>query len=455
MSDATETESAGSDLFVERAHLPFVIGAFAIALFGGFALALALPLDALFRGVSLSWLEHAQVHGHLQAVGFAGFFIVGVSYRIAPRFSGSPLAYQRLVAPSFFLLSGGVLARFVGQPVADVGPFGVLMMLSGWLELVGVACFALILITTTAPARRRGDPSAWLFSAGAFWFLVQAVLNALWLTELWDDGRTVLAGDRSSAILLPQFLGVHLMFIFAVGLRSFPVFFAADRAGPRPQLIAVVLAQTGLVLATVAAITDVAVGPRPWLIEAVGLALFGVALIWLTLFTGWWRSPIRLRPGSQPFALTLQLAMAWCVFTGFLLISGAIAALAGSRPVEIATIDSVRHVIGLGVITTTIVGMAQLILPEFAGERLRRPPSAWRGTVLGLALATATALRVGARLFEDSLSSDAFYWLMAVAGTIALAVIVILAFYFWRAVRGLGDIIQLAQSRARNITPLQ
>lgn len=440
-------------LFVERAHLPFVISAFVIALLGGFSLALALPIDALIQGVSLSWLEHAQVHGHLQAVGFAGFFIVGLSYRIAPRFTAQPLGPQALVAPSFYLLGTGVLARFVGQPVANLEPFGTLMALSGWLELAGVACFAVIILSTTGAARRRGDPTALLFSAGAVWFLVAALLNAVWLTELWLDDRTVMAGDRNAAILLPLFFGLHLSFIFGVALRTFPVFFDATRSAVRPQQAAFVLSQLGLTLAAIAAVLDVAVGPRPWLLEAAGLTLFGIALIWLTLFTGWWRSPIRLRPGSQPFALTLQLAMAWCVIAGALLVLASFSAVGDERAVEFATFDAVRHVIGIGVVTTTIVGMAQLILPEFAGERLRRPPGAWRGTGLAVALAAATALRAGARLFEDTLSFEAFHWLIAVAGTLALGAIVILAYYFWRAFRGFGDIIQFSQERVRNVPP--
>ena len=440
-------------LFVERAHLPFVLAAFALAILGGFSLALALPIDALFRGLSLSWVEHAQVHGHVQAFGFAALFIVGVSYRIGPRFSGNPIQHPRLVAPSFYLLCGGVVARFVGQPVSDVEPFGAIMALSGWLELAGAACFALVTIDTVAPARRRGDPTALLFTAGAAWFLVAAVLNAIWVTELWLDGGTVLAVDRDGAILLPLLLGVHLMFIFGVGLRVFPVFFAATRYPARPQQAAIALAQLGLAFATVAAVVDVAAAPRPWLLEGIGLAVLGAALIWLTLFTGWWRSPVRLRPGSQPMALTLQLAMAWGAVAGLLLIGSAVVAIGEARPVGFTTIDAVRHIVGVGVVTTAIAGMAQLILPEFAGERLRHPPAAWRGTGLALALAVATTLRAGARLFEDELAFEAFHWLITVAGTLAFTVIVILAYYFWRALRDLDDIIQFTEERTRNVPP--
>jgi hypothetical protein len=444
----TEPSPKNKDgLFVERAHLPFVVGAFVIATLGGFALPLL--LDGYFRGVSASFVEHAQVHGHLQAVGFAGFFIVGVSYRVGPRFGRNPLAYPYLVAPSFYLLGGGVLARFVGQPVADVELFGALMALSGWLELAGIGCFAAITLATMAPARGRDDVSAWLFSVGALWFLVQGVLNAVWLTELWQDGNAILPGDRGAAILLILFFGMHLSFIFGVALRTFPVFFAVELTRPGPQHLAVVLGQVGLALAAIAAVVDVSEGPRPWSLEAVGLILLGAALIWLTTFTGWWRSPVRLRPSSQPFALTLQLAMAWTTVAGLLLIGYAARAIVEGEAIEFATMDAVRHIVGLSVVTTAIVGIAQLILLEFAGERLRAPPSAWHGTGLGLALAIATALRAGARLFDNSLSSDATHLLMAIAGAIAFGVIV-LAYYFQRALRGLKDIVQLAESRMRS-----
>ncbi len=260
----------------------------------------------------------------------------------------------------------------------------------------------------------------------------------------------ILPGDRSGTINLILFFGVHLSFIFGVALRTFPVFFAVERTRPGPQRLAVALGQAGLALAALAAVVDVSEGPRPWLLEALGLITLGVALIWLTTFTGWWRSPVRLRPGSQPFALTLQLAMAWTAIAGLLLIGYAVVAIAESKAIDFATMDAVRHVIGLGVVTTAIVGMAQLILPEFAGERLRAPPGAWRGTGLGLALALATALRAGARLFDGSLSGDAIHLLMAVAGAIAFGVILVLAYYFQRALRGFKDIIALAESRMRS-----
>jgi hypothetical protein len=440
-------------LFVERVHLPFVIGGFVIALLGGFSLAIAIPIVAAFRGPNLSFVEHAQVHGHLQAVGFVGFFIVGVGYRLVPRFTNHPLTFQPLIAPSFYLLSAGILFRFIGQPVSDIAPFGALMALSGWLELAAIACFALVVTTTASTGIRRGDPTAVLFATGAIWFLVQAVLNAAWLTEAWRNQATILATDRTGVLSLILFFGVHLSFIFAVALRSFTVFFNAGRPGWGGQHAAFALAQVGLIAAVVAGLIKVAGDSDPRVLEATGLVLLGAAFVAFPAFTGWWRAPVKLRPGSQPFALTLQAAMAWCTIAGLLLIAYSVDALLDSRPVAVAPIDAIRHIVGLGVVTMTIVGMAQLILPEFAGERLRRPPAPWRGAAFAGALTLATALRAAAKLFADQLTPEASYWMMGIAGIIAFGAIVMLAFFFFRALRGFPDIIQFAAITTRRLPP--
>ena len=101
----------------------------------------------------------------------------------------------------------------------------------------------------------------------------------------------------------------------------------------------------------------------------------------------------------------------------------------------------------------TIVGMAQLILPEFAGERLRRPPAPWRGAAFAGALTLATALRAAARIFASQLSPEVSYWMMGIAGIIAFGAIVMLAFFFFRALRGFPDIIQFAAITTRRLPP--
>ena len=426
-------------------HLPFLGLAFVLGTFGGLALAATLPLTAMWRGnIGTSWVEHAQVHGHLQAIGFVGLFIMGVGYRMFPAFAGRPLPLPSLVAPSFWLVATGVIARAVGQPVSDAAWGRALFLASPWLEVAGLALFAANVLKLALPAS-RGGPAYWPFiAAGAIWFVVQGVLATWWVTTAASAGGTVLAVERNSVLVFLQFFGVHLMFILGVALRAFPTFFAAGALPASQVRVAWALCQAGIA-------TVVAVGVArqfglgvPWVSEIGGFVLLGLGLTWGTTFTGFWRPPSRIRPASRPSAYLLQPAMAWLVLAGLLLVGFAFARGMRGEGLQTLELDATRHIVGVGVVLTTIVGMAQMILPEFAGERLLGRQAAWRGAAFGAALVVATTLRAGARLFSPWLPSAVVWWSMSLAGLLALLVIGALGYYFWRGVRSHGLVLEAA-----------
>ena len=159
-------------------HAPFILTSVALAVFGGFALAIELPLLAALGIAHPGWVAHAQVHGHLQTVGFVGLFIIGVAYHLVPGFSGrGALPYPRLVMPSLWLIAGGVLARAAGQLGAPAPAFAILTMGGAWAEAAGALCAAANIVPAMWPASRRGDPTAPFFIAGATWFVLQALLG--------------------------------------------------------------------------------------------------------------------------------------------------------------------------------------------------------------------------------------------------------------------------------------
>ncbi|MCC6238017.1 MAG: NnrS family protein [Dehalococcoidia bacterium] len=437
--------SLQSTWFRGRVHLPFLGLAFFLGTFGGLALAAALPLTAMWRGsIGTSWVEHAQVHGHLQAVGFVGLFIMGVSYRIFPAWAGRPVPSPALVVPSFWLVATGVIARAAGQPVADIPWGAALFVASAWLELAGLVLFAINVLRLVLPAS-RGGAAYWPFiAAGATWFVVQAALGAWWVTATVREGGTVLPVARDSVVVFLQFFGVHVMFILGVGLRAFPTFFAAGALPTSQVRAAWVLAQLGITTVAAVGIARQLGLEVPWVSESGGFVLLGLGLAWSTTFTGFWRPPSRIRPASRPSAYLLQPAMAWLVLAGLLLVGFAVFRGLNGEGLQTLELDATRHMVGVGVVLTTIVGMAQMILPEFAGERLLGRQSAWRGVAFGLALVAATALRAGARLFSPWLPSAVVWWSMSVAGLLALLVIGSLGYYFWRGVRSHGLVLEAA-----------
>ena len=258
-------------------------------------LAISLPIDAaLSHPVGARWYSHAQVHGHLQTIGFAGLFIVGVSYFLMPGFSRRPLAFPRLAPLTLWLLVVGVLSRTIGQPMADRAPMAALLAVGAWPEVAGAACYAASVAGTTGRSARRGEVFALMFMAGAGW-----------LTELARDGVTVLTVARSSTLVVMQVFGFHLAFIVGIVLHVFPTFFATKRMPPPVVLGAAALVQVGVVVIIVARLIADGPGADTWAIEDAGQIALGTGLLWAGVLTGWWHGPAHMTRIAKRFAAIL------------------------------------------------------------------------------------------------------------------------------------------------------
>ena len=140
------SDRAGRDRQAD-VHVPFVTAALAFGVLGGFSLAFSLSMEALLVGLSASWASHAQVHGHLQVLGFAGLFVVGVACKLIPRFGNGEAPAPATVTAILWCLGLGVLARAVGQPLVPYTPVAAAVTIAGaGLELVGALLFARVAI---------------------------------------------------------------------------------------------------------------------------------------------------------------------------------------------------------------------------------------------------------------------------------------------------------------------
>src|SRR5262245_4708241 len=66
-------------------------------------------------------IDHRQIHGHTQILGFAAMFLMGIAYHALPRILGvgaRGLADKRSVRAAFWLMFFGVILRNAGQPMA-------------------------------------------------------------------------------------------------------------------------------------------------------------------------------------------------------------------------------------------------------------------------------------------------------------------------------------------------
>ncbi|MEZ4552502.1 MAG: hypothetical protein R3B59_01185 [Dehalococcoidia bacterium] len=390
------------------------------------------------------------MHGHLQVVGFAGLFVVGVSTRLAPRFTNRPL-HTASVRAAFWLLASGMLLRAVGQPLAEHAPFAAVMLLGAALEAAGALVALASLVRTLQPWAAPRSPSAALLASSVCWLALQAVLSFWWLRDLASEGQRVLPADRNALLLTAQTFGVLLSALAGVGLRSFPTFFGAPSPPSRCTWAFAAALQAGLLfwLAGLALHLD---GAGAWeaRLASIGQLLLGLAMAAVALAVGWWRRGVRLAPASRHFIWALRALAGSLTLTGALLALTAARALLDGSEATPATLDTIRHLFLLGVITLAIVVMGQLILPEFASERLARPPARWRGVAFALAIPLAAVFRGLIPL--AGVSGEARYWSMAVGGILGLVSVAVFAWLYLRARRSHRDYLaRVAAWRGREV----
>ena len=413
-------------------HVPFVTASLLFGIFGGFTLAVTLPLEVLLGSPDRSWVAHAQVHGHLQAVGFAGLFVLGMGLRLAPRFGSGRLAFPGLVRPGFALLAAGLLLRAIGQPLAGHVFFSALLASGAFAELTGATIFAAIFAATLAPAVRKAEPNALLLLAAVSWFLVQAAFGAWWLLDLALDGGIVLPATEDQALVNLQVFGMVLSAILGVGMRVFPTFFGMPAPRRGPSLVIAVLVTGGLIVWTMG--TLLPSGNAGEGLTSLGTMAVGIAILGAVATFGFGRLRHRMAEASRGYIWALQPVLFWMALTGVgLLAAGARGLLSGEVP-SAAGLDALRHVFTVGVVTLAIVTMAQLILPEFASERITQRPAAWRGAAFGGVLSVAALLR-GGLPWADRIHGDDHYRAMAAAGLLALFAVAAFGLLYWRARR--------------------
>jgi uncharacterized protein involved in response to NO len=414
----------------EDRAFPWYIGAaLAVALAGGFVRALLLPLAEVFNwDWGMRWRALAQVHGHVQVGGWLGLFIAGMALRLAPRFAGRPLALAATTPAALALLVVRLIGRTVAQPWLDVPGTRALLIVGVAAELAGSALVGAALVGTLLPAART-LPSAPRLLLGAVGMVAQAGLTALCLLALNADALAV-PPDRDG-LLTVQFYAFLLPFALGVSLRAFPTFF--DR--PRISITWAWLIAGGLLMGTVPYAGARPLGSSAAAVRAeqAGALLIAVTIAVAIAQLGVWRAPVGLRPAARPLVLLFRTAYVWLGLAALWLGVAAVHALSSGAPVAPAQAHGVRHMLALGVFTTLLFGMAQLMLPWLAmrrasATRLRR--EAW---VLWMQLTSATALRALGAVLELRGAGTERYVLIAVAGILGIAALLFFAVTIVRA----------------------
>ncbi|MHB9090838.1 MAG: iron-sulfur cluster assembly protein, partial [Chloroflexota bacterium] len=107
---------------------------------------------AFYQALTGSAVPHSLVgaYRHALTVGFISLIIMGMASRIVPVFTGVRLHNDLWLLATFVLVNLGNTLRVVSQPLADLvgGPSFVVMGVSGFIEVTGLALFVVNLWRT-------------------------------------------------------------------------------------------------------------------------------------------------------------------------------------------------------------------------------------------------------------------------------------------------------------------
>jgi hypothetical protein len=228
--------------------------------------------------------------------------------------------------------------------------------------------------------------------------------------------------------------GFVSMFVFAVSVRAFPIFFGRKRANQRALTAIWTALNAGI--AIYAGTTLWGTYERSDLLRSgqnAGLLLVGAGLVFMIAALGIFKgSPIRLRESAHRHMRFVRSAYGWLALAAILQIAFAIDAELDGRFVHALEIDAVRHFVAVGFLTVITIGMAFLVMPVLA---MRRPGG--RATrIVAVALLCllhgAAASRGLGSLIADRGHFDAGFWTMTLGGTLAvIAMAVFVGYIVW------------------------
>lgn len=439
----------------EAPYQAYVFASFTLAIGGGFALAVMLPLARAAQwNWGQTWPALVEAHGQLQLDGFAGLFIFGMAFRMMPRFSGRDLAYPAFVRAAMPLVAASLLLRAFAQPAADGAARDAALVASAVLLLAGALAFAAVVLRTLVHPDSRAEATGWFFVCGALAYVAAAALNAWLVGDMVRDSLAVVPVARKPALLFVQLYGFVLMFVAGVSTRAVAMFSGRPRAAMLGRVAAVLLAAGAVLFAAAVLRASYAYSRTAARAEDLGLLTAAVALLAVVWMSGVFHPRAnRVAAASRRPFLLVRAALAWLAFAALLTAWYAARALRDGAVVDAFEMDAIRHALAVGVVTMIIAGMGMMVLPEFAGRRIQRPREGWIPVAMFVALNAAAVLRVWPALEGVDWIADTRYWPMTAAGVLAEAVVVVFAFMFaqsWLEQRapGWGSTETLARRRS-------
>jgi Domain of Unknown function (DUF542)/NnrS protein len=327
-------------------------------------------------------IDHRQIHGHAQVLGFATLFLMGIAYHALPRILGvgsRGMAGKSTVRAAFWLMFVGVLLRYVGQPMGLEAWGRLLSLVSAAMELASAYLFVRFVFRLLRCVREgkydRRDPLLTFLRFGTLYLVVAMAFvgaQGLWLA---GNADSVLRASLSQPFYFAALYGFLLAWIYGFGDRIVSLFLGVGPAVRGTAAAALAAQAAGVVLAVLSWL-PVLPNAAALVLRDAGLSLAALsALVYLAGNGFLWRRstlPMLRTPGNPGFAIRAGFGCLglWAVLE--------LAAVLLSRLTRLPAqnlwwADAARHVFTIGFLTLLIVGMSFRILPVFSGKTLWSP----------------------------------------------------------------------------------
>lgn len=452
--------------------IDFIWVALASALFLGFALGAHLSFVIGFDfPLGKGFYAFIQTHGHVQLLGWAGMFIMGISLHFLPRLAGVPLAQPQWLNRILWLMAGGILLRSLGHAIVpyltehvSFKAINGLVAFSGVLEWCGVLAYVSVLVSTffhadrakQGPAVRDVAPFFMMMLAG---WLIYASLNLAVLVHMvWSTN--IVASQAWNEFAIEAFLGLVLLPVaFAFSVRMFPLYLRLRGSDwPVRKVALAYLSVIVLQLSASFPMLQETLFERALWFTSLGKILKAsviLVFVWqLDLLTrrqlpwtvnrifqpGPERQPTR--PGMPDYGEFGNFE--WLVYSAYIwLVLGAIfEMLAGASALLnfelLHSQDASRHIYLLGFITLLILGMSVRMIPGFMGKKKIASPRLVRATFWlgnGATLFRVLPLVLPVALFEAVPGAvQIAQTFFAFSGALGLFAIACLAINLWKTV---------------------
>jgi uncharacterized protein involved in response to NO len=374
---ASPSQPAGKPVSLFSPH--FIIGSLFLTLTLGATTGM-LNLLRIAAGGEVP-IDHRQIHGHTQVLGFAALFLMGIAYHALPRILGvgGGAASKGAIRAGFWLMFVGVVLRNAGQPFG-LHPAGrILSLLSAAMEVASALLFIRFVFGLIRRVKEgkydRRDPLLRFLRAGTLYLAAAMAFVAaqgFWLAGNLD---TVLPAALNEPFYFAALYGFLLAWIYGFGHRIVSLFLGVGPAARGTATAALVAQMAGVAIALASWL--------PSLPDAAALALrdagLGLAALSAIVFLAgngflWRRSefPMLRTPGNPTFAI--RAAFACLGLWATLELSAVLLSRFTRLPAQnLWWADAARHVFTIGFLTLLIVGMSFRILPVFSGKTLWSP----------------------------------------------------------------------------------